>query len=694
MVPPLDFSSQNSYNVDKIFYFGGTMNQPTKKPELLCPAGSPEALRAAIEGGADAVYVGGVAFNARMNAKNFTAEELREGIALAHAYGVKVYVTANTLILDRELDDYLRAAETAYLAGADALIVADLGAASLLRDRIPISLHASTQVSGHGAAAAAALADRGFCRMVCAREMGEEELRAFVKNSPIEAEVFVHGALCVCHSGQCLFSSLVGGRSGNRGECAQPCRLPFGNGKKEEYPLSLKDLSLARHVPALCDMGIASFKIEGRMKSPEYVRDVATVWRRLIDEHRGADASELSLLASVFSRGGLTDGYYTKTIGRGMLGIRSDSDKQSTRSLTPFEGLTKKIPLTVEAVIRRDRPAALTLSLSSGKSVTVTGDIPQEARTAPMDREGVAARLSKLGNTPYAASSVTVELDGGLMLPVSALNALRRAGVEALSTHNERRGADDFRPVKDISAPQKSGEDTSAVFYFPHRIPKEAHTFFDRIYLPIEAYDGSVGGVLLPPVIFDSEREELLSLLRRAKELGATDALVGNVGHLSLVKKAGLTPHGDFRLNITNRRSAVLWREWGVADSILSPELTLPQLRDLSADRAVVYGRIPLMVTEKCVGKEIGDCGRCEEGSLILTDRRGVRFPVLRSWKHRSLILNSVPVYMADKQEELTRAGIHRRHFIFTTESAEQSRQIIEAYRRALPPKGDIKRIR
>ncbi|MBQ9151824.1 MAG: U32 family peptidase, partial [Clostridia bacterium] len=198
------------------------MNQPIKKPELLCPAGSPEALRAAIAGGADAVYVGGVAFNARMNAKNFTAEELTEGISLAHAFGVKVYITANTMILDRELDDFLRAAEDAYLSGADGLIVADLGAASLLRERIPIPLHASTQVAGHNSDAAHLLADLGFSRMVCAREMGEAELRSFVKSSPIEAEVFVHGALCVCHSGQCLFSSLVGGRSGNRGECAQP----------------------------------------------------------------------------------------------------------------------------------------------------------------------------------------------------------------------------------------------------------------------------------------------------------------------------------------------------------------------------------------------------------------------------------------------------------------------------------------
>ena len=671
------------------------MNQPTKKPELLCPAGSPEALRAAIQGGADAIYVGGVAFNARMNAKNFTADELREGISLAHAYGAKVYITANTLIYDREMDDYLRAAEDAYLAGADALIVADLGAASLLRERIPIPLHASTQLSGHGASAASFLAKHGFSRMVCAREMGEKDLRSFVKHSPIEAEVFVHGALCVCHSGQCLFSSLVGGRSGNRGECAQPCRLPFFNGKREEYPLSLQDLSLARHVPALCDMGIASFKIEGRMKSPEYVRDVASVWRRLIDEHRGADDRELALLASVFSRGGLTDGYYTKNIGAHMLGIRSSSDKENSRALTPFEGLTRKIPLSISVSICKDIPASLSLALASGKSVTVSGEIPQAARTAPLEREGVTSRFSKLGNTPFIAEHVSVTLDDGLMLPVSAMNALRREGVTALLADDAPRSSADFAPTSGNPSLSKRNADTTAVFYFPDRIPAEAHDFFDLIYLPVEVYDGSVKGVLLPPVIFDSERDELRALLRRAKEMGATDALVGNAGHIALAKEAGLTVHGDFRLNITNRRACALWDAEEIEDYILSPELTLAQLRDLAPSaRVTVYGRTPLMITEKCVGKEVADCRRCTDGSAVLTDRRGVRFPVLRAWKHRSLILNSVPVYMADRADALMRGGICRRHFIFTVESAEETKRILTAYGQGLVSKGEIRRIR
>ncbi len=672
------------------------MNRMRKKSELLCPAGSPAALFAAIEAGADAVYLGGTSFNARMGAKNFTPEELSEGIALAHSYGTKIYMTANTLIYDKETDAMLRAAEEAYLLGVDALILADLGCAKMIRERIPIDLHASTQVSGHGAFAAKELAKMGFSRMVCAREMSAEDLQSFVKNSPIEAEVFVHGALCVCHSGQCLFSSLVGGRSGNRGECAQPCRLPFGEGKKSGYPLSLKDLSLARYVPELMAMGIASFKIEGRMKSPEYVRDTAKIWRHLIDEDRGATDEEMRELASIFSRGGFTDGYYRKKIDRTMLGVRSEQDKQSSRVLTPFDKITRKVPVALTVQLAADSPATMTLTAEDGRSVSVSGEIGQAARSAPMTEESVLRSVTKLGNTPYVATSSTAFVEDGLMLPVSSLNALRRSAVDALNeAAKPLRSADDFSEITTVPEPRRSEKSRSAVFYFPERIPDEAYAFFDLIYTPLESYDGRSNGVLLPPVIFDSEREEIRSLLRRAETMGARHALVGNVGHFSLLEGTDLIPHGDFRLNITNRHSAALWKERGLCDVLLSPEMTLPRLRDIGGDsRATVYGRIPLMITEKCVGKELGSCESCTDGRATLVDRRGVRFPVLRTWKHRSLIVNSVPHYMADRKDELLRFGLTRQHFIFTTESKKEISAVLRAYEKGLPPTGEVRRIK
>ncbi len=663
------------------------------RPELLCPAGSPAAFDAAIEGGADAIYIGGSAFNARINAKNFTAEEMKESIGRAHSYGVKVYIAANTLIYDKEMDEYLRAAQAAYSCGADALIIADVGAAAIIKRYLPeLEIHASTQLSGHNVAAAKRLADMGFSRMVCAREMSAEDIRRFTKASPIEAEVFVHGALCVCHSGQCLFSSLVGGRSGNRGECAQPCRLPYKTEGKNKYPLSLKDLCLAGYVRELTDMGVASFKIEGRMKSPEYVRDVARIWRRLIDEDRNATRDEIEELARIFSRGGFTDGYYKKAIGHGMMGVRSDEDKRESRELIPFDGITRKIPVEFSATVKRGQP--LTLTVLPAK-VTVEGDIPEEAITAPIDRDTVERCLRKLGGTPFEVAKINIDIDEGLMVPVSKLNALRRTAVDKLiaASSGERELPDiDF---SDKPMPTGTcGDKRTAVFYKPSAITDKAKDFFDIIYMPLEDYDGSVGGVLLPAVIFDTEAGKARDMLSRAKSMGALHALVGNIGHLDMVLEAGLVPHGDIRLNVSNNQSMRVCEELGFEDVILSPELTLPRMRDIGGARsAVVYGRIPLMVTEKCLGKEISDCSACRSGKVTLTDRKNISFPVFREWDHRSVIFNSVPFYMADKWDELSRARITEQHFIFSDETPTEVNDIIERYVNKLPYNKPMRRM-
>ena len=675
------------------------MNEKIKLPELLCPAGSAEAFSAAIEGGADAIYVGGTAFNARMNAKNFTKDQLSEAIKLAHSYGVKVYVAANTLIYDNEIDSMLRSAEDAYLCGADALIVADVGAATMIKKRIPIDLHGSTQMSGHNVAAAEYMAKMGLTRMVCAREMSREDLRTFTANSPIEAEVFVHGALCVCHSGQCLFSSLVGGRSGNRGECAQPCRLPFKNKGGNPYPLSLKDLSLAEYIPELIDMKIASLKIEGRMKSPEYVRDVARVWRRLLDEGRGATKSDMRELAEIFSRGGFTDGYYKKNIDSKMLGVRSEENKQTTRELTPFEGITKKTE--IEMLCKAEAGQPMELKITKGdKTVTVCGAIPEKAINTPITAENIKKNLSKLGNTPYVANKIDIEIFGEIMVPVSAINALRRAGIDALSEDSARSEAD-FCEITNNSDENYNKIDPakgrSAYFHFPEQIPKEAYGYFDVIYLPVEKYDGRTNGIALPPVIFDGEKAEVERLVSEAKKLGCQHILVENAGHFEIAKRSGMKLHGGMRLNVANSRTAAKMTET-VDDVILCPELTLPKIRDIiranPAARVQIYGRTPLMITEKCVGKEVGDCRSCESGRAKLTDRRGVEFPILKEFGHRSVIVNSVPTYMADRADELKRNGIVAWHFVFTTESAAEAKRIIESHKRHAPANGNVRRIK
>ena len=668
-----------------------------KLPELLCPAGSPEALDAAIEGGADAVYLGGALFNARMNAKNFGGDALRSAVLRAHSYGVKVYLTLNTLVYDRELSSYVEAAREALQAGVDALIVADLGGATLLRQVFPeAELHASTQMSAHSAAAGRLLRDLGFSRMVVARETSSEDLRRIVDESGIEVEAFIHGALCVSHSGQCLFSSVVGGRSGNRGECAQPCRLPFScsacKSRKTEYPLSLKDLTLAKRVPELIDIGVSSLKIEGRMKAPEYVRDTARIWRRLLDERRAATPAEMQALADAFSRGGFTDAYFTRSIGHGMLGVRSDADKSLSRSAQPFTGITRRNPIQIEAVLHADKPCSLTL-FDGSRRVTVSGDIPMPAINAPLTREAVEKSLSKFGGTPYEVTEFSLDMDDGLMLPVSRLNDLRRRAMQAL----EDALAPSKIPESDAKTRRPSEprtESRSARFYLPEQITQAAKKYFDRIYLPLARYTEDANGIVMPPVIFDSDEERVLQMLCSAAARGAKYALVGNLGHIALVQKAGLTPVGDYRFNLTNRESVARLEALGIKEAILSPELTLPQMRDVGGNTAaIVYGRLPLMTLEKCAIREIADCQSCERNAVVLRDRRGVEFPILREWEHRNVIYNSLPTGMSDRTDQLLRASLTAWHFIFSTEQKQDVDRVIDAYRKKTGLNCPVRRI-
>ena len=660
-------------------------------PELLAPAGGFDALEAAIEAGADAVYFGGESFGARAFAKNFSRDEIAAATKLCRAYGVKSYVTLNTLVFDREMRDMLAYAAFLEEAGADALIIADMGAAALIREKIPtMPLHASTQFSGHGADAARFLAAHGFERMVAARELSRENLTALCKASPIEIEVFIHGALCVCHSGQCLFSSMVGGRSGNRGMCAQPCRLPDKSGN---YPLSLKDLSMAGRIPELLSTGAKSLKIEGRMKAPEYVFGVTKIYRRLLDERRRATPEEERELAEIFSRSGFTTGYFDGKISSSMLGVRRADDKESSRAQDPFTGLQKKLPLTLAATLRRGEPFTLTVAGARG-SVTVTGGIPEAARTAPLDAAALEKNLAKLGGTPYFAEKTDIALDGGLILRVSEINALRREALAAYAALGERKHVADAAYTPERRAKEDPSARTALVMRAKNLPADDAfYAFFDLVFLPLSEYRGDdfprVRGVALPGVIPDGEREKVLADLSDAVDRGARHALCGNYGHLALCREAGLVPHGDFRLNVTNSEAAAFALANGFADLILSPELSAAQLRDIGGRvRAVVYGRVPLMLLEKCAAAETSGCTKCADDRAALTDRMGKRFPILREEPHRNILVNCVPTYAAEHPP------LGGQHFIFTVERPAEILRVLDAYRRGLPPVGEIRRLK
>ncbi len=658
---------------------GAVMRRCGALPELLAPAGSFDALVAAIKAGADAVYVGGKSFGARAYAKNFSDEELMRAAVYSRLHGVRLYVTVNTLVFDREVDELSKYAMLLRRVKPDAVIMADLGAIRIFRKIAPeLEIHASTQMSVHNLAGADEAARLGCKRVVLARELPLSDISIVTEKSLAEIEIFLHGALCVSHSGQCLMSSLVGGRSGNRGECAQPCRLPY-NGK---YPLSLKDLSLAEHIPELIESGVSSLKIEGRMKSPEYVYTVTSIYRRLLDEGRCANADELEALARAFSRDGFTDGYFVGRKTSPMTGVRSESDKKVSRELEFANTAPEKIALRARAYFKLGEPSRFELIMGD-RSVSVSGDVPSLAESSPLLVSSLKTRLSKMGNTFFTLSpdDIELQLEDGINLSPGAINELRRRAV-----HELEGGVGELSeialPLLDKRIPKRMN---TALFFNTDTLlacKPEDLSFFDTVFAPLREYSrvsDLVSGIYLPPVVMEHEWQEFSDLLRRAKDLGAKYALVGNISQLSAVSGLGLLPIGDFRLNVTNSYSRITLYELGAEDIILSPEITLPMARDIGGG-AIVAGRIPLMLTERCFIKENFGCK--SYGRAALTDRTGAKFPILRESGHRNVIFNSTLTYMGDKRAELDAAGIGIRHFIFSTEDSRAVSSIIRAYRR------------
>lgn len=656
-------------------------------PELLAPAGGRRALEAAIEGGADAVYLGAGQFNARMRAENFTDDVLRDSLSLCKSYGVKTYLTLNTRLFDNELYDALKVAANVYEMGADALIVADMGLATLIKQNIPdFEIHASTQLSGHSTADAEMLCAAGFSRMVCQREITLEELKRLCKSSPVDIEMFIHGAHCVSFSGQCLMSAVMGGRSGNRGECAQPCRQQYYQNGRKCYPLSLKDMCLAGHITDIIEAGAASLKIEGRQKSAEYVLGVTRIYRRLLDERRNATEAEIAELDSLFSRDGFSDGYLTSN-HKNMLGVRTLEDYQRS-DIEEFQGITKKVPLSAKLRIREGEAPSLLVS-ASGKSVSVTGEI-FKGDIAPLSYEGALKNMSRLGNTPYCLESFDFDTDGKAPVPLSAVNALRRLAIEALSK-TERRMPEVSVPVY----PKKKGEvKYIAEFTDVSQISDEAREFFDEIYLPYGA-ENEEYGVSLPPYMTDEVIDRITHPLGDGKNL-----LVHSASGILLAEKLGMKATLSLRGNVFNSAAAAYYESLGACAVIFAPEVRLAKIRDARCNipiGAVVYGRLPLMLTVRCA---ISDGGaKCKNKTRAvckssLQDRRRAEFPVFGMPDCTNVIYNSVPIYMADKKDEIDKAAVCVREFIFTTETAKEVTEIIKAYKTGAAPKGaDIRRM-
>lgn len=672
--------------------------------ELLAPAGSMEALRAAVCNGADAVYLGADTFNARINARNFSAADLQEAVVYCHVRGVKVHLTLNTLVLDREIP---RAAELIRLAascGVDAFIVQDLGMVSLCRQLAPdVPIHASTQMSIHSLEGVMEAAALGCSRVVLARELPAEEIAHICKRSPVEIEVFVHGALCMCYSGQCYLSSVIGRRSGNRGQCAQPCRLPYGYGRFEStrYPLSLKDNCLAGELDELRRMGVASIKIEGRMKRPEYVAIVTRAYRTVLNGGK-LMPSDLQELETAFSRQGFTDGYFRGQTGSDMFGRRQEgedtADLFASARATYEQGEPQRIGVRFYAMIRRGEPAQLAVEDPDGNLCRTRGPVPEQAVYRSLTPQDLEQQLKKTGGTPYLCTAVRSSLDPDLMLPASAINAMRRDVIAELTAKRGRAAparlnAYDEPPRYDgiagepqlTIAVRTAGQITSrmlsmkpTVLYVPLSELAEHPDLPQRVSVETQL------AAILPRVIWSGELAPVARQLRTVYEMGVRQVLAGNLGQLHIARAAGFAVRGDFGLNIVNSRAMRYLREQGLDSQLLSFELTLPQIRDISKAvpaELLIYGRLPLMLMENCVMKNRTGICACQTGTVRLVDRVGEEFPIVKDpGTCRNVLLNGKKLYLLDKKDALRGMGLWALRLQFTTENPGEIDKVLMDY--------------
>lgn len=670
-------------------------------PEILAPVGGREQLEAAVRCSADAVYLGTKSFNARQNAANFEYDEFKDAVDYCHIRGVKVYLVLNTLVSDGELDNALEQVRIACEAGADAVIVQDLGLAREIRRCSDIPLHASTQMSVGTLEGIKLLHSLGFKRAVLPRELSFSEIEYIAKNSPIELECFVHGALCMCVSGQCLLSAMLGSRSGNRGLCAQPCRLPFSSRGDGECHLSLKDLSLVNELKKLRDIGITSFKIEGRMKRAEYVACAVTACRQALD---GTISPEIeNSLRSVFSRSGFTKGHFDGKRDKNMFGIRRKEDVVSASSvLKDLERLYEKekavVPVQFSFSVKNDESAVLRAKASGFEVMASSQRMPEIAIKKALDCESAMAQIQKCGGTPFFADKIETDIDGGLTLPLSEINSMRRECLAELS-----------RLL--CSEPKYTFDVSKAENPMPAENKKGDKPIFARFSSLAQFVDGAVQTAYLPlsecvaedfkadkfmtkiyaelPRMFFGCVDRVRTMMETALKNGVEGFLIGGLDGLTLARETGVDIHAQIGANAYNYLTVSELSALGVSHTVLSAELTARQIEKMPTEiskGAFAYGRLPLMIMRACPNENIGGCAQCREKQL--TDRMSVKFPLVCGYGFTEMF-NSRPIYMGDRVSEIKCDYLF---LYFTDESKAEVERIINSYENSLPPRGEFTR--
>ena len=650
--------------------------------EVLAPAGDGEALRAAVFAGANAVYLGLKQFSARRTAGNFDEQQLKEAVAFCHARDVRVHAAVNTTAFSGELGLLAGTIASAAAAGVDALIVQDLATAALARQMAPgLALHGSTQLTVHTLSGVRQLAEMGFERAILARELSLAEIAAITKESPIEIEVFVHGALCMSVSGQCYMSAFLGGRSGNRGECAGPCRLPFAADGSGAAHLSLKDLCAVGSLPALAEAVVASVKIEGRLRGPEYVAAAVNACRKSL----AGEAFDKQQLQDVFSRSGFTNSYIDGKISGAMFGVRTAEDTAASKAAMPairelYRREAQRVPVAFTVTVT-ERGCTLVAADGAGRRAEVPVAGAMEPARADQ-RPAVEKALAKTGGTPFYSENVDFEGEPGY-LPASAWNDARRAVLEQLLALRSAPKAWSCAPAR-LPAPRRhalGAKQLWARFEGPEQLPEPLPANLAGIILPLlrwrEVPEGLRGKTVLeaPRVMFGGMEAAAAKALAEAKDAGFAGAMIHNIGHLPLAK--GWKLCGGFGLNVANPLSALCWKDLGLTALTVSPETPFAEMEAIDPGVptwAIVYGHLPLMITRACPLQNVTDCAHCDKEGL-LTDRKRRQFPVRCGGGVRQ-IYNPVPLYMGDKLQKLPAdAGLAW----FTLESPAEAARVLNA---------------
>lgn len=665
--------------------------------ELLAPAGGMTELKSAIQSGADAVYLGADMFSARAGAGNFSKDQLKEAVEYAHFYGAKVHCAINTLIKEKELNSAIDTAIMAVSCGVDALIIQDIGLAQHLRKILPeTEIHASTQMTVTSLEGVRYLEEQGFSRVVLARELSMAEIEKIVKGAKAEIEVFVHGAICMSYSGQCLMSSILGGRSGNRGRCAQPCRLCYDlvkNGKvcDTAYVLSPKDMALIEHLGELKRIGVASLKIEGRLKSAEYVSAVTGIYRKYIDTPKKVSYEDMLELKNAFSRSGFTDGYFTNTLGKGMMSHENPANNSGSTFTKEATGrakgeIVRRVPITIYASLHESEALALTAYDNEGNCVSVIGKIKAEkAINAPLQKDRLCEQLGKLGGTLFVAEEIHIDTDEGITVPIKEINAVRRDMCEMLW---QARVGENKNVVCDI--PLKFSD------YKEARTPYLTATVrtVEQGKAVIQA--GGIKRIYASPEVAKELRKESnnceiitkLSDIVADEEIPTQYAMASSTG--AMYKYGKKVQYGDFRLNVFNSLTAEAMSK--LKCITLSPELNLHEIEDITQHikdietEIIAYGRLPLMIMRNCPIKAMGKCQN-GKGTYLLRDRKNMEFPIICSSGCHGVLLNSKPIYVADIIEEILKTNIDGLRLDFTIESPEECGEIATLYSRALSGK-------